>query len=109
VRSPAIAIQPPLDHRSRCLCTTAFTHHWPRLRNAIVFRSPTTELRGLADRPNFLSLRERELDEELRFHLEARIQQEIAGGRTPEEARYVALRAMDGMEQSKGSVAKCAT
>ena len=44
---------------------------------------------------------ERELDEELRFHLEARIQQEIAGGRTPEEARYVALRAMDGMEQRK--------
>jgi putative ABC transport system permease protein len=44
---------------------------------------------------------ERELDEELRFHLEARIQQEIAAGRTPEEARYLALRAMDGMEQRK--------
>jgi putative ABC transport system permease protein len=44
---------------------------------------------------------ERELDEELRFHLEARIQQEIAGGRTPEEARYIALGSMDGMEQRK--------
>ncbi|MEX2263378.1 MAG: ABC transporter permease [Bryobacteraceae bacterium] len=44
---------------------------------------------------------ERELDEELRFHLEARVQHEIAAGRTPEEARYAALRAMNGMEQRK--------
>jgi predicted permease len=44
---------------------------------------------------------ERELEEELRFHLEARIQDEIAAGRTPEQARYAALRAMDGMEQRK--------
>src|SRR5262245_51096639 len=44
---------------------------------------------------------ESELDEELRFHLEARIQHEIAAGRTPEEARYAALRAMDGMERRK--------
>lgn len=44
---------------------------------------------------------EGELDEELRFHLEARIQHEIAAHRTPEEARYAALRAMDGIEQRK--------
>jgi putative ABC transport system permease protein len=44
---------------------------------------------------------ERELDEELRFHLEARIQQEIASGRSPEQARYASLHAMDGMEQRK--------
>ena len=44
---------------------------------------------------------EGELDEEFRFHLELRIEQEIAAGRTPEEARYVALRAMDGIEQRK--------
>jgi macrolide transport system ATP-binding/permease protein len=44
---------------------------------------------------------EGELDEELRFHLEQRIEQEIAAGRTPEEARYAALRAMDGIEQRK--------
>jgi len=44
---------------------------------------------------------ERELDDELRFHLEARIQHEIAAGRTPEEARYAALRAMEGIEQRK--------
>ena len=44
---------------------------------------------------------ERELDEELRVHLEARIQHEIAAGSTPEEAHYAALRAMDGMEQRK--------
>lgn len=44
---------------------------------------------------------ELELEEELCFHLEARMRQEIAGGATPEEARYAALRAMDGMEQRK--------
>jgi putative ABC transport system permease protein len=44
---------------------------------------------------------ERELDEELRFHLEARVLHEIAAGRTPEEARRVAQRAMDGIEQRK--------
>jgi predicted permease len=44
---------------------------------------------------------EQELDEELRFHLEQRIAQEIAAGKTPEEARYAALRAMEGMEQRK--------
>ena len=44
---------------------------------------------------------ERELDEELRFHLEARIQHEIVAGRKPEEARRVALRALAGMEQRK--------
>jgi predicted permease len=44
---------------------------------------------------------ERELDEELRFHLEARIQQEIASGKSPEQARYASLHAMNGMEQRK--------
>src|ERR1051326_1948206 len=44
---------------------------------------------------------ERELDEELRFHLEARALHEIAAGRKPEEARRAALRAMEGIEQRK--------
>src|SRR5215471_16362203 len=44
---------------------------------------------------------ERELDEELRFHLEARAQREIAAGSTPGTARRAALRAMDGIEQRK--------
>lgn len=44
---------------------------------------------------------ERELDEELAFHLEERIRQEVRTGKTPEEARYAALRAMEGMEQRK--------
>jgi predicted permease len=44
---------------------------------------------------------EQELEEELRFHLEQRIAQEMAAGKTPEEARYAALRAMDGIEQRK--------
>lgn len=44
---------------------------------------------------------EQELDEELRFHLEQRIQHEIALGKVPEEARSIALRAMQGIEQRK--------
>jgi predicted permease len=44
---------------------------------------------------------ERELEEELQLHLETRIDQEMAMGKTREEARSAALRAMEGMEQRK--------
>lgn len=44
---------------------------------------------------------ERELDEELQFHLEHKIEEGIAGGLSPDEARYRALRAMGGLEQRK--------
>src|SRR2546423_2823110 len=44
---------------------------------------------------------ERELEEEFQFHLEQRIELEVAKGLSPEEARSVALRAMDGIEQRK--------
>ncbi len=44
---------------------------------------------------------ERELDEELRFHLDQRVAQETAAGKAPREARQAALRAMDGIEQRK--------
>src|SRR5262245_12039997 len=44
---------------------------------------------------------EKELEEELRFHLEHKIEEGIARGLSPEEARYAALRAMDGLEQKK--------
>lgn len=44
---------------------------------------------------------EDELAEELRFHLEQRAERGIAAGITPEEAHLEALRAMQGLEQSK--------
>src|ERR1700693_1485686 len=44
---------------------------------------------------------EQELDEELRFHLERKIEEGVAEGLSPEEARYRALRAMGGLEQQK--------
>jgi hypothetical protein len=44
---------------------------------------------------------ERELEEEFQFHIEQRIELELARGLSPEEARLIALRAMDGMEQRK--------
>ena len=44
---------------------------------------------------------DRELDEELQFHLEHKIDEGIASGLSPEEARYAALRAMGGLTQRK--------
>jgi hypothetical protein len=44
---------------------------------------------------------EGELDEELRYHLEQRIQNDIARGVPPAEARAAALRAMGGVELRK--------
>jgi putative ABC transport system permease protein len=44
---------------------------------------------------------ERELDAELRFHLERDVQENLQSGMDPEEARYAALRAFGGMDQSR--------
>ncbi|HEX8650240.1 MAG TPA: ABC transporter permease [Pyrinomonadaceae bacterium] len=44
---------------------------------------------------------ERELDDELRYHLEREIEQNVTGGMTPEEARLAALRSFGGVEQAK--------
>src|SRR5215467_14227304 len=44
---------------------------------------------------------EQELDEELRHHLDRQIEEHIAKGMTPEEARHAALRAMGGVERRK--------
>ncbi|PYU92405.1 MAG: hypothetical protein DMG08_12860 [Acidobacteria bacterium] len=44
---------------------------------------------------------EDEMDEELRFHLEKQIEDNIKAGMTPEEARYAALRTFGGVEQIK--------
>jgi predicted permease len=44
---------------------------------------------------------EQELNEELQFHLEQKIEEGIANGLSPKEACYAAMRAMDGLEQRK--------
>ena len=44
---------------------------------------------------------EQELDEELRYHLDRQIEELIAKGLPPSEARYAALRALGGIEQRK--------
>jgi predicted permease len=44
---------------------------------------------------------DKELSDELRFHLEKLIQESAAKGMTPEEARYAALRELGGIEQIK--------
>jgi putative ABC transport system permease protein len=42
-----------------------------------------------------------ELDDELRFHLERDVEQNIKSGMTPDEARHAALKAFGGVDQSK--------
>ncbi len=44
---------------------------------------------------------DKELTEELRFHLEKLIDDKVGKGMTPEEARYAALRELGGVEQIK--------
>jgi predicted permease len=44
---------------------------------------------------------EQELDEELQFHFDRRMEQELAAGRSTDEARQIALRAMEGLTQRK--------
>jgi predicted permease len=44
---------------------------------------------------------DQEMDEELRFHLDHKIEEGIARGLSPAEARHAAMRAMGGLEQRK--------
>jgi predicted permease len=44
---------------------------------------------------------ERELDEEVRFHLETQIEDHLSAGMGPAEARYAALRSFGGVERMK--------
>ncbi len=44
---------------------------------------------------------ERELDEEVRFHLEMQIEDNLKAGMNPAEARYAALRSFGGLERMK--------
>lgn len=44
---------------------------------------------------------EQELDEELSYHLDRQIEEHIAKGMTPEDARCAAMRALGGIEQRK--------
>ena len=54
-------------------------------------------LRALARRGEM----DRELEEELRYHLERETELNLRGGMTPEEARSAALRAFGGVEQAR--------
>src|SRR5713226_3105439 len=54
-------------------------------------------LRSLLRRPRV----ERELDDELRFHLEQQVEENIAAGMSSEEARYAARRSIGGLAQIK--------
>ncbi len=54
-------------------------------------------LRSLFSRKNV----DQELDEELLYHLDRQIEQEIAAGKNPQEALYAAVRSINAIEQRK--------
>ena len=54
-------------------------------------------LRGLFEHKRL----ERELDDEVRFHLEMQIEDNLKAGMNPAEARYAAMRSFGGMEPMK--------
>lgn len=62
-----------------------------------LFRTLPARLRALFQRTRL----DRELDDELRFHLEMQIDDNIRGGMSPQEARYAALRALGPQEPMK--------
>jgi hypothetical protein len=60
-------------------------------------KSATQRFRSLFRR----NVVERELDEEVRFHLERQVAENVGAGMTPEEARRAAMREFGGVEQVK--------
>src|SRR5882672_7353246 len=56
-------------------------------------------LRGMIFKRSF----ERDLDEEIRSHLEMQIEENLRQGMSPDEARYQAMRKFGGVEQVKES------
>lgn len=44
---------------------------------------------------------EQDLDDEMQYHMERLMQENVAREMSPEEARYAAMRAMDGLRQNK--------
>jgi putative ABC transport system permease protein len=69
----------------------------PTLRDARLFYQVRLWLRSVLRRNRV----EHELDEELQFHLDQLVEAELGKGRSPEEARCLALRAMEGLDQKK--------
>ena len=61
------------------------------------FRVLASRIRGLFRTQHL----ERELDEELRAHIEMLTEENLRKGMTPEEARHAARRAFGGIEQTK--------
>ena len=59
-----------------------------------------TRLRGVLQRPRVA----RELDDELRFHVEMEIQSHVERGLSPIEARRLALRDLGGVDQAKEAI-----
>src|SRR5688500_18207945 len=65
---------------------------------------PATNLSNLFRRWRALTHKEemdQELDEEMRFHLDRQIEQNIKNGMSPEDARLAALKSFSHVDQSK--------
>ncbi|HWF45637.1 MAG TPA: ABC transporter permease [Bryobacteraceae bacterium] len=68
---------------------------WPRWRYVLPLRLRSVFRRGTV---------EDEMDEELRFHLECKVEEQLARGLDAREARYRALRAIGGLQQRKEEI-----
>src|SRR5262245_50547566 len=69
-------------------------------RDGLIMQSLFRRLGALVERRRF----ERELDDEIRFHLEMEIEKNIASGMDPAEARWAAERAFGGVARAKEEV-----
>src|SRR5215831_15899868 len=67
------------------------------LKEVVMLSKLKTRIRTLLHKSEM----ERELDEELRYHIEQQTEQNISLGINPEEARSAALKGFGGVEQSK--------
>src|SRR5262245_57590996 len=68
-----------------------------RMKGAAMLKRLRLRFRALC----FRSRMENELEEELRFHLEREIEENLVRGMSPEEARYAAIRRFGGVERVK--------
>jgi predicted permease len=78
-------------------CSGHYDHEFEGINNMNGWRKIRTGFRSLFRKEEL----DREMDEEMRAHIELRTQANLEAGLPPEEARHAALRSFGGMEQAK--------
>src|SRR5215468_8804528 len=89
--------KPPIGSASRAQSRACCGWRRPEMRVQHWFYTIPLRLRSIFQRRQV----EQDLDEELQYHLDKKIEELLSRGLDPVEARNVALRAMDGLTQRK--------